>query len=161
MNRISAQKYNEFIRGLSLRNIYLKKGSVDFKTENFGVIRDPIIDFEINCSYKHSGDGMFRVQGDHKLVIKQKGQRKTDIVLRCSFVLLYASKVRISDEIFERFVRFNVPLNAWPYFREFVHNSTSRLGLPPLVLPLFKGGLPEVAERDKRKNGRASLKTPR
>jgi preprotein translocase subunit SecB len=36
------------------------------------------------------------------------------------------------------FAESNAILNVWPYWREFVQNSITRMNLPPLTLPLFR-----------------------
>jgi hypothetical protein len=36
------------------------------------------------------------------------------------------------------FCKTNVMLNSWPYWRELVQNTVSRMSLPPLILPLFR-----------------------
>lgn len=41
------------------------------------------------------------------------------------------------DEL-EPFANLNGVFNAWPYFREFLQNATTRMGLPPFVLPVFR-----------------------
>lgn len=41
------------------------------------------------------------------------------------------------DEL-EAFANLNGVFNAWPYFREFVQSVTTRMGLPPFVLPVFR-----------------------
>jgi preprotein translocase subunit SecB len=153
MSKLKPETYNEFIKGLELKNIYLKRGFVDFKTENSDVVRNPVFDFRTECSYAAVGEETFRVEDELSLAIRQKDQRKTDIMLQCTFVLLYTSKAPMSDEIFKTFSALNVPLNTWPYFREFVQSCTSRLGLPPLVLPLLKG--PRRAS-PKREEGRGT-----
>ena len=40
----------------------------------------------------------------------------------------------------DAFGRTNGIFNAWPYWREFVQSSTTRMGLPALVVPSFKMG---------------------
>lgn len=44
----------------------------------------------------------------------------------------------IGDENLEAFAKINGVFNAWPYWREFVQNSTSRLGLPAVTVPIFR-----------------------
>lgn len=41
-----------------------------------------------------------------------------------------------SDEI-DAFGRVNGTYNVWPYWREYVQSVTTRMGLPPLALPLL------------------------
>lgn len=38
----------------------------------------------------------------------------------------------------EEFARVNAVFNVWPYFREFIQSTTARMGLPPIVLPLYR-----------------------
>ncbi|MBN2053445.1 hypothetical protein JW905_00900 [bacterium] len=43
-----------------------------------------------------------------------------------------------NDSVWDVFSALNIPLNAWPYLREYVQNVTQRLGIPPLTLPLYQ-----------------------
>lgn len=43
-----------------------------------------------------------------------------------------------TDESITTFARMNGVQAAWPYFREYVHSSLARMGLPPFDLPLLK-----------------------
>lgn len=43
-----------------------------------------------------------------------------------------------SDEAINTFARMNGVQTAWPYFREYLHSSLVRLGLPSFDLPLLK-----------------------
>lgn len=54
------------------------------------------------------------------------------------FAIRYDSTAKLDQESFELFVANNVPLNAWPYLREFVQSSMNRMGWPTFVLPSFK-----------------------
>ena len=48
------------------------------------------------------------------------------------------SKLECFEDILEEFADRNVPINAWPYVREMVSNITTRMGLPPLIMPMYK-----------------------
>lgn len=41
------------------------------------------------------------------------------------------------DEL-EIFAGKNVPINAWPYARELISNISTKMGFPPLIIPVFK-----------------------
>lgn len=43
-----------------------------------------------------------------------------------------------SDEVGLWFASQNGVYNAWPFLRELSHSLISRMGLPPLALPLFR-----------------------
>ncbi len=46
------------------------------------------------------------------------------------------------------FGQLNGVFNVWPYWREFVHSTTSRMGLPALIMPSFKVGTPPTSLHD-------------
>ena len=46
----------------------------------------------------------------------------------------------LTQEHFDAFAEMNGVFNAWPYFREFLHSSLSRMGLPPFTLPVLRIG---------------------
>jgi hypothetical protein len=44
----------------------------------------------------------------------------------------------MTDEMFGVFSKTSLPLNTWPYFREFANSIMTRMGLPGVVLPVLK-----------------------
>lgn len=44
----------------------------------------------------------------------------------------------LGEDELKRFGEHNVPFNVWPYWREIVHASFSRMGLPRVILPLYR-----------------------
>ena len=49
-----------------------------------------------------------------------------------------------SHEAIDEFAYYNLPFHIWSYWREHLHSSLSRCGLPVFTLPMFKSGsLPE------------------
>jgi preprotein translocase subunit SecB len=78
-------------------------------------------------------------------------EAKSFLRISASFRLVYGcgDLEELSDEKLEAFGSVNGVFNAWPYWREFVQNMTARMGLPPLVLPVFRvsdfaGGSQEI-----------------
>jgi hypothetical protein len=62
------------------------------------------------------------------------------ITVDATFVLTYALEnfdgIRKSG--YQQFADLNGVYNAWPYWREFVQTTITRMGLPALVLPVFR-----------------------
>lgn len=48
----------------------------------------------------------------------------------------------LTDDHLKHFADKNGVFNAWPYWREFVQNMTTRMQLPPLTLPTYRFGRP-------------------
>lgn len=49
------------------------------------------------------------------------------------------------------FAETNAVLNAWPYLREAIQNSSVRLGFPPILLPLYRLSSPSAQKPDESK----------
>ena len=60
---------------------------------------------------------------------------------------LPADEVFSTEEI-ERFGQFNAVFNAWPYWREFVQTSLSRMDMPSLTVPLYRLPRRESAQEE-------------
>jgi hypothetical protein len=82
---------------------------------------------------------------------KPKDATTAVVAVNVSFELTYRipENMSTSDEQLEEFARVNGVFNAWPYFREFVHASLARMGLPPLILPVYRLSKPKRPATDK------------
>jgi hypothetical protein len=67
-------------------------------------------------------------------------ENEPSLVIEAVFSLSYKVEnlTGLTRENFDCFGRMNGTYNAWPYWREFVHNVTARMGLPSLTLPVFR-----------------------
>jgi hypothetical protein len=85
-------------------------------------------------------------------------QRNDVFSVKARFLATYSIRENddVSPESVSAFARLNGVYNAWPYWREFVQNSATRMGLPAIVLPLIMGN--QIAEMlaDQDAKGRAS-----
>lgn len=50
--------------------------------------------------------------------------------VRLAATAFYTSDEPMTNEIFDVFGELNLPLNVYPYVREFVHSATTRMGFP-------------------------------
>jgi len=130
--------YNALIKTLQLEAICLHTGKVSFASKFPPPPGEVLpLDLERSAEYKSTEKG-FTVKHTYKLDIKRGESGKRYARIECSFIVEYRSEKPMTDELFKIFEKVNLPLNTWPYFREFVQNSTVRMGLPPLVLPVFQ-----------------------
>jgi hypothetical protein len=98
--------------------------------------------FAVHCSF------ICRTNGDVSELSSEAAASDSDeppdVNIQAVFELVYvlsdAEGIERSD--LEQFAFVNGTHNAWPYWREFAHASTLRLGVPPYVVPPFK--LPSV-----------------
>jgi len=69
-----------------------------------------------------------------------KKVRRPSVTIECKLMLKYklTSLEGLGADNFAQFARLNGIYNAWPYWREFVQSTIARMGLPPLVVPVFQ-----------------------
>ncbi|MHC1727272.1 MAG: hypothetical protein AB9866_14910 [Syntrophobacteraceae bacterium] len=115
----------------------LEECSAKIQRDRLGKPLEIKIDQEV--SHRSLADTLVLVNHSYKLIAAAPGAKK-DFALKvtCSFGLKYSSEAGISDDFMEIFKARNIPLNTWPYFREFVQSITQRMNIPPLTLPLLK-----------------------
>ena len=67
--------------------------------------------------------------------------------MEATFVVSYGAEnlTGLGAENFSSFGALNGVFNAWPYWRELLHNLTLRMGLPAFVLPVLRIGSPAHA----------------
>ena len=70
-------------------------------------------------------------------------RKDTDNILftiEATFILNYEvpSRQNFEDKNLHAFAATNGVFNVWPYWREYVQSTTTRMGLPPITLPVFR-----------------------
>jgi hypothetical protein len=71
---------------------------------------------------------------------EQPADGDSDFGVSADFLVLYEAKSLsgLSAPNFQQFAELNGTYNAWPYWREFLHNTMSRMELKPFLLPVFR-----------------------
>jgi len=71
-------------------------------------------------------------------LIVHNGQRKSQpLNIECAFGAHFHAPEPIDKGLAERFVNSFIGVLLWPYFRQFVFDSTARMAIPPITLPLL------------------------
>lgn len=139
------KKYNEFVRSIELRKIFLQSLNCKRPLEHLksvpltADIKKPVFEITKNTPEVLIATGTFEVciRSDTDT---QGAEPSEEISIIASFVLEYSksSNVEESDDIIQRFLNTNVPLNCWPYGREIISSITTRMGYPALIIPTIK-----------------------
>jgi preprotein translocase subunit SecB len=153
-----SQLYNKLIELIELTNIELHhfecNKNIDF--ENDGCPIGIAINYKI--SEVQQKDIQVRIPSKFVLIAYRKDSEeepeinsivKEDIAFKIEFefILIYTLLVneetkqhtyKFSDDLFKQFADKNAVINAWPYARELISNSTVKMGFPPLFIPIYK-----------------------
>lgn len=87
---------------------------------------------------RHAPDGLINAIQSYRLRFEAGKQSLATIDV--SFSVDFASETPMDDGIFSLFRGANLPVNAWPFLREFVATTVGRMGWLPVTLPALKIG---------------------
>lgn len=125
-----------------LESSFVRRGTASTPTETEGRGAET---YEVSVSTTEHGEvtgSALVVAITVRLVCTTLARRgRVEVVrCRCRFELEYSLPpgAGVSEKEVKAFSKTNALLNAWPYWREFVHSMASRAGMPPLVAPLLK-----------------------
>ena len=102
----------------------------------------PNIKFESDAEFKlNEADSKIAVDVTFKLLASYNDSQLAEpsLMMAATFRVTYkiSSLSGLSSFHYDAFSFMNGIYNAWPYWRELVHSSLSRMGLPPLQIPVF------------------------
>ena len=137
--KLTPKEYLKVISSIDLQEIYLESSSTSvireeiFKTKQLGVSIGEKAKLE-------RIDDKYSVCHNYELTVPAADSPDKNILrITATFRLVFSSNIKIEEDFFSVFKKANLRINTWPYFREFVQNSTQRMHIPPLTLPFFKG----------------------
>lgn len=137
-----ARSYAAFVQQIELANIWLRSARATNSTGGITFSRAEV-SIEDSSTWKDIEEGF---QVFHKYTAIFTDGKKRLGRIDAEFVVDYLSDEPMDDEVFEIFRSNNLPLNTWPYFREYVSNTTGRMQWLPFTLPTKKFlGAPTIA----------------
>lgn len=94
----------------------------------------------------------------------QAGQKQKEVAVEVEAVFLLSYSISdlkgLSPNHYESFAQTNGVYNAWPYWREYLQNAITRMGLPALTVPVFRiGSPPKKPTESSRSKSRRSRKS--
>ncbi|OPL16345.1 MAG: hypothetical protein AVO38_08325 [delta proteobacterium ML8_D] len=134
--KIDPKEYKKILKTVDLQSIAIEACSVKFNKKTYDTRL--VININSETSYENLENGSAIVKERYKLIARVHKERKQALNISCTFRLDFSCDKPLSDDFFEIFKTYNLPLNTWPYFREFVQNMTQRMNIPPLTLPFMK-----------------------
>ncbi len=144
----SPKEYAEFIGQIELRNIWLVEATAK---NHFGPHTPTQAVFRFastDATWENASSG-FRVKHCYELRIESEDEMLAEVDV--TFGLEFESSQPITDDIFKIFKDVNLPVNTWPYLREFIATTTGRMGWAPFTAPTFKSGVKPAKRRARRR----------
>jgi hypothetical protein len=141
---VSPAEYAAFIEGIKLERLWL----VEAMIRNYAGPNTPteallrVGDDPDWCEI----EGGFRAQSHYKVRVTANEESQAEIDV--TFAVDFASPTPMTDDLFDLFGFVNLPLNTWPFLREFVHTTFGRMDWVPFALPAIKRGTRRIAGQE-------------
>ena len=136
---VSPGEYRDFIKGIDLESICFKKASFEFLVSEMPKETKPVVNVKDRVELLERSQKGFSSKHKYNLLCSNPAEKKEKYLkISAEFLVEYSSEKQITDDLFQIFKEVNLPVNTWPYFREYVHSCMGRLNLPPLILPALK-----------------------
>lgn len=134
--------YNKLVRNIEIKSIQLNQLSIHN-------VDDQLAD---NCSLSLSlsfDNSNFKVENNNMIVhskffvnVKESDEPQSNIAFEMEFtykLIYYIEDLKEFDlEYIKLFNKRNVPVNIWPYARELISSSSTRIGFPTLIIEPLK-----------------------
>ena len=133
---LNIKSYNDFVSNIEIDDLRIVSAQVNILDYSY-FPSSAQVKWRMRASYNKKTKKQFSVSHRYNTTILDKETNEAKAKISVTFFVVYSSKIPISDDFFEIFKVRNLPLNTWPYFREFVHNVTMRMGWPPFIAPTY------------------------
>jgi preprotein translocase subunit SecB len=133
--------YENFLKDLSIIELRLVSSSSRFDAAADAKIRssktpEPVRRL-LKADYRLGdvGNDFFDALVKFEFMIEGKKTKAKPVLIECCFEGHFHNKSPIDKKMADRFTELDFRLIVWPYLREFVHDVTSRMSIPPVVIP--------------------------
>jgi preprotein translocase subunit SecB len=140
MSPLDTPDYQEFIRSVQPIAVGLNSSAASLDRIAFWRSlekEEPEVTHSLEVQYKSSAvaDDSFSVIADLKLATRPTETEHPFLSMTCQFDAHFHAE-RVTEEFATKFANFEARLILWPFLREFVSNVTTRMAIPPILLPL-------------------------
>ncbi len=129
------ERYNNFISQIDIDELRLVSAQVNVLDYSY-FPSSADVRWRTKASYENEEEQSC-VSHRYNATIRDELNNEVKAKISVTFYIVYSTKIPMTDDLFEIFKERNLPVNTWPYFREFVHNITARLGWPPYIAPTY------------------------
>lgn len=139
--------YNQLIQAVELDNIYIQSSNSQRFTP--AAVQSNFLNANVKMTQRLEfyKDDFFATSATFEVnAVEDKNPDNHIFSIQFTFIIEYKLinfperyyNTPLIKEALDIFVENNVPLNVWPYGREFIAQMTTRMGLPQLLIGTYK-----------------------
>lgn len=143
---MDAKKYSEFVRALDIVDVHLLhfNGTKYWSKQTLPVAAN--VDVKFRPELQEVSAGTFKAKASFVVSATTNDTKDKVFGLEFEICLVYSVPNLNEDfaqspdgkQVLDEFINRNVPVNVWPYAREFISSMTVRMGFPAVVIGTFK-----------------------
>lgn len=134
------QDYEAFVKGLKLIGLALNQCAADIDRVAYFELQDKkekaTRNVKADYAVDYFGDDFFDAIGNFHLTIGTGAKDKLALEISCTIEAHLHTEVRYKHEHAKHFAESDLRVLLWPYFRQFVTDTTARMWIPPVTIPL-------------------------
>jgi hypothetical protein len=131
-------RYDAFIGSLDLQDVRISHAEIDAPDAFSGAAHGGLQAHVSTASGYREEESTFVVWSTLVFEGRRVDEEQPKVRVSATVEVSYAVGQSVTDDLFAVFSERNLPLNTWPYLREFVQNALARAGWPVYTLPVFK-----------------------
>lgn len=133
-SKMEPKEYNKLLKHINIADIVLK----DIKSTlfKFSIEEMARLEFKEAAQIINLKDDLINVEISY--LLRAIAKKKKIFDLKAKYIVSFATDRQIPKEFFDIYNEISLPLQTFPYFRELVNSTISKMGLPALILPLRK-----------------------
>ena len=136
MAKIKPELYRKILEGIELQNIYLRNFDGKINLDVFP--KDGVAEISSVADFTIKTENLVEITQKWTIIGKDKSTKSEFLNISVTYGLILYSKEKFSKDFFDIYEKTSLPINVWPFVREFVNSITARMNVPPLTLPLLK-----------------------
>ncbi len=136
-HKLNPDEYRTILQGIELIDISLKD-SKTFVNKDILQPNDLEINIKDQSSYEVGKDGLVIMVQQYSIDARKPTSKTRYFQATTTYLVRLKSEQPITKDFFDIYKEVSLPLNTWPFFREFIYSMTSRMNIPHVTLPLLK-----------------------
>lgn len=139
---LNEREFNSLVQVVQLQDLYLSETRARLIPEEPDTAEGPselqLGPIQTRSSRPREGTLYCGVRFEANAQQRSDNCFRVNIFAEYSLIYEIPADLFLSDTTAAFFARRNAVFNAWPFFRELMHSTAGRMGIPPLLLPVFR-----------------------
>jgi preprotein translocase subunit SecB len=128
--------YKQFIKDIEIQDIFLsniesKRHVIVFNTPSESNVN---VEFNPKFIFDHIENDKFISKAIFEVLGKTNQEKLFSITCEFTVINYISTPELMKEEFINEYIERNLPLITWPYGREIINSTTTRMGFPPLIL---------------------------